>query len=422
MNQAVEVLSILHGITMTPDQGWKFLSIFTQAQLAQHHTEKAQQDQLKYLALSAEALRLRELVSELAPRAGMQIHPGVTEAAKVQAFDTDSDGKSKWLAEQAQALTSGHKTPLCPALAAGDPEFYPTPEPVQQVLADPQVLASAVALFNEEAELGNQPELPDSSIPNGNENVIESDPIISMSGHEYVEVATNPAPEPEPERMPSLDMIDPGKYSYGDNAPQQLEEAPPVIEHIDDDTDFKAIRDAWQIKKNQPDEVIIPGKLIKEYRKGYHSGFWRPGFPYKIAVFPRPNVEDPDAPNYWVHCAERPSQNLFDEHCEHYHSRQCWVRVRVTDGVESFDITKDYTEQAQQVGIARVKEAEDDSWTEDAPYRVRFMDKRINAVNYVYYSYRPGGLALAKYHRAKHFATVESRDEWLSKQGATSAQ
>ncbi|HAT3959801.1 TPA: hypothetical protein I9Y37_001940 [Citrobacter freundii] len=166
-----------------------------------------------------------------------------------------------------------------------------------------------------------------------------------------------------------------------------------------------------------PDEIIVPDQIVKEYRDfdNFRSGWWREGYPYKIVIFPQPNAPK-DAPEYFIHCAERPSAELFNEHARLYHSRTCYIRVKYSDGKESSDITREYTGIKANPTVARtaLQKTVNDDWSKDAPWRIRYYDQRVGYECFEYFDFQPGGMLLNKYHRGKHFAKVESREKWIA--------
>lgn len=167
----------------------------------------------------------------------------------------------------------------------------------------------------------------------------------------------------------------------------------------------------------KPDEVILEGKIVKEWRnlKDHRAGYWRRGFPYRIVVSPQQGQHD--APEYYIHCAHKPTLELFSQHATLYKQHLCYVRVKYSNGEESTDITKEYVEKLNNpapVGRTEMQEFPDDEWTEDAPWRIRFHDVRVDRNSYVYFEHEPGAGLLKKYHRVKHHAVAQSRVDWIA--------
>lgn len=165
------------------------------------------------------------------------------------------------------------------------------------------------------------------------------------------------------------------------------------------------------------DEVIVEGKIVKEWldRDDYRSGYWRCGYPYRIVVTAQPGQYD--APEYFVHCAHKPTLEMFSQHADLYKKHLCFVRVKYSNGEESTDITKEYVQKLnnpQPVGRTEMQQFEDDDWSEDAPWRIVFHDVRVNRPSYVYFNHEPGPALVKKYHRVKHHAVVQSRADWIA--------
>lgn len=369
MIRAVDTFSTLHDHHLTATQGWQFLAQYLQARLAQdpNNTEL-----------------LNELLIALARASEESQH-----AAYVLANAPVPDGKNL---DQFWNCTGSH----CGTLDLRNVPLYFTasesPVPTAPVVVEPAP-------------------------------VVEPDPV-----------AQEPEPVaelPEVAELTAEDVISPDWKSLAD--PEQRE--------LSMDEKFKAYEEeqsrreeaAWQNTPKTksfnghsyipqpcwlPDEKVAPGR-VKEYKDhtNYKSGWWREGFPYKIAVAPQPGAPS-DAPEYFIHCAERPSMEEFDKHAQLYVAHLCFTNVLVSDGSKSYSITREYTNKDANKTVAKtaLQPVIDDSWTEDADWRVRYYDLRVNHDCYEYFDHRPSGILLAKYHRAKHYASVQNREEWLHSQ------
>lgn len=113
--------------------------------------------------------------------------------------------------------------------------------------------------------------------------------------------------------------------------------------------------------------------------------------------------------SYYVHCRHRPSQELFNQHYQHYRAGTHKVYVLQSNGSTSTDITRSFLFSGKPV-TAETASVKSTDWEEDdADFRIRFWDTRVGGLNYVYFRNRPSGIVLAKYHNAKQCAVVESR-------------
>lgn len=269
---------------------------------------------------------------------------------------------------------------------------------------------------------------------------------LAIGGKFLGEILLDPATAPVGEYKNDLtgannaqEEIQPAPVAAPSLAPVEVEDPAPVVtatEKLQRITELEAERNNEQAEKarqedeawnshNQekvqrgplPDEIIIAGEIVKEYRNhdDFRSGWWREGYPYKIVIFPQPNAPK-DAPEYFIHCAERPSAELFNEHARLYHSRTCYIRVKYSDGKNSSDITREYTGIKANPTVAHtaLQKTTNDDWSKDAPWRIRYYDQRVGYECFEYFDFQPGGALLNKYHRGKHFAKVENREKWIA--------
>ncbi|HAV1601519.1 TPA: hypothetical protein JG832_002407 [Enterobacter hormaechei subsp. xiangfangensis] len=352
MRTAAETFALMYNNPITPAQAWQLLALFNQARLTQLPTNQ---------------IYMKELL-----------------ACHARAYEESQ------LADLAKGLATG-----------GEPQRMLDrwwPDAPHDPLPDASQTEQAVL----EAEQVNDPETPDTS------------PAPTPAPE------TEPAP-PEPESQDTatsqLSASELFISETADSEPQTMAEALKEAE-TERQKEEDAAWEAHQASKPRvkADEIIIPGQMVKEWRDHdkHDSGWWRPGFPYKIVVYPQ--MGQRDAPEYFVHCAHKPTMETFIEHAEWYYRRLCFVRVKYSNGEDSTDLTREYTkkEANKPVGRTEMQMAVDDNWTEDAPWRIRFHDLRVNRPSYVYFDYKPGGMLLARYHRNKHYATVESREEWIA--------
>lgn len=140
---------------------------------------------------------------------------------------------------------------------------------------------------------------------------------------------------------------------------------------------------------------------------------WMPGYNYKIMVTYRDRDRYDDA--YTVHYIDRPSQEEFDSHFALFLTGKAYVHIKQADGrSKSWNITHEYSKHIDADGhVIKEKPVEtfdaDENWPDDKHWRIKFFDVRIGKLNYVYFSFRPTGMTLAKYHTGKVFAVAEQR-------------
>lgn len=206
-------------------------------------------------------------------------------------------------------------------------------------------------------------------------------------------------------------------------APQPVVE--PVISHIPDEAWDDPARNGEPVKGGSIDsipeeawhhstavvETTAADSSMREEEEGVYISdqkWWTATHLFKIHVEPRERGSREHS-QYYVHCAERPSQALFNYHYQLFRAGTHRVYVLASNGKTSEDITREFLFSGTPVAkeTASVKTSE---WEEaDAEYRIRFWDTRVGGLNYVYFRNRPSGIVLSRYHSMKQHAVVESR-------------
>ena len=147
---------------------------------------------------------------------------------------------------------------------------------------------------------------------------------------------------------------------------------------------------------------------------------WIDGYPFRISCIPFDEYMNTQ-PMFYLHCKERPSQEMFDVYHELFRKHTHKVHVRQTNGTGegSRILTHEYctwrpkeygVEQSGNV-VSTVMEALglNARWEAGARYRIRYWDNNVNCVNHRYYSAKPNEEALAILKHPKLKPVIQSR-------------
>lgn len=147
---------------------------------------------------------------------------------------------------------------------------------------------------------------------------------------------------------------------------------------------------------------------------------WLDGYPFRISCIPFDEYMNTQT-MFYVHCKERPSQEMFDMYHELFRKHTHKVHVRQSnfhnDG--SRILTHEYCswrpkengiEQSGNV-ISTVMEALglNARWEPGARFRIRYWDTNVNCVNHRYYAHKPSDDALSVLKHPKLKPVIQSR-------------
>lgn len=228
------------------------------------------------------------------------------------------------------------------------------------------------------------------------DNVAVQEPVVEVKVTQpepVVESEPEPVVKPEPEhRTSSLSNMDkipeeawanPGRYNNGSADKERgksVSSTSPLYSNKDTGADVMILPERW----------------------------WLPTHLWKIHVEPR-DIDDKTLSAYYVHCREKPSAELFNEHYQLFLKRTHRVYVLKSDGKQSEDVTREYLYSGRPTQKETVSVKSSEWEDETANFRVRFYDTRAGGTNYVYFRNQPSGFVLARYHSTKQFAVVETR-------------
>ncbi|EDY2030002.1 hypothetical protein GTB64_004444 [Salmonella enterica] len=148
---------------------------------------------------------------------------------------------------------------------------------------------------------------------------------------------------------------------------------------------------------------------------------WLDGYPYRISCVPFDEMMNTET-MFYVHCKERPSQEMFD--CYHRlflcHTHKVHVR-RAIGQDDSKIMTQEYCTWRPKEGmengvgaghvVSTVMEAlgMNSRWEPGARYRIRYWDTNINCVNHRYYATKPKEEALNVLRHPKLKPVIQTR-------------
>ncbi|EAM1616288.1 hypothetical protein EU642_21875 [Salmonella enterica] len=148
---------------------------------------------------------------------------------------------------------------------------------------------------------------------------------------------------------------------------------------------------------------------------------WLDGYPFRISCVPFEECMNTEM-MFYVHCRERPDQEMFDVYHRLFqcHTHKVHVRKCNVGGEGSKIITNEYCSWRPKEGITdnqsgsiltSVMEALglNCRWEPGARFRIRYWDTNVNAVNHRYYATRPNDQALAVLKHPKLKPVIQSR-------------
>lgn len=147
---------------------------------------------------------------------------------------------------------------------------------------------------------------------------------------------------------------------------------------------------------------------------------WLDDYPFRISCIPFDEYMNTQT-MFYVHCKERPSQEMFDVYHELFrrHTHKVHVRQANFNNDGSRILTHEYcswrpkengVEQSGNV-ISTVMEALglNARWEPGARFRIRYWDTNVNCVNHRYYAHKPSDDALSVLRHPKLKPVIQSR-------------
>lgn len=197
--------------------------------------------------------------------------------------------------------------------------------------------------------------------------------------------------------------------------------APAVTETAAPAPVSKAVPAPEPVRETMPpvEEIRINGieqplrRVPESFRND--SRYWVPGYNWKILV--EPFDHDGEMQAYYVHYRHKPTQEEFAEHYKHFTAKEnrCRVHVMESDGQGSTRITDEYCRFHENDELNYgTKETlhPNDKWEENARFRARFADKRLNGqINYIYFANKPSKAQIDGISVAKGVVLVEKRPD-----------
>lgn len=144
---------------------------------------------------------------------------------------------------------------------------------------------------------------------------------------------------------------------------------------------------------------------------------WMDGYPYRISCVPFDDYMNTET-MFYVHCKERPSQDMFDIYHALFRKRTHKVHVRVSN--DSHDgsaiITQQYCgwrpnpeKTPNQVSSVMEALGLNARWEPGSHYRIRYWDTNFNCYNHRYYLKRPDDASVRLLNHTKAKAMVQTR-------------